>query len=53
MEKIRNLINVGPTNKPHLNVWRFCMCPSHDTFDKNIKNLELGTRAQQQRQESF
>ena len=29
------------------------MCPSNDTFDKNKKSLELGTGAQQQRQEDY
>ena len=29
------------------------MCPSNDTFDKNIKNLDVGTGAQQQRQDVY
>ena len=52
MDDVHNLINFGPTNpiqilNQHENFWRFCMCPSNDTFDKN-KNLEVGTGAQQQ-----
>ena len=55
MEDVHNLINFGPTNPIQiLNqlefFWRFFLCPSNDTFDK-IKNLEVGTGAQQQRQE--
>ena len=29
------------------------MFPSNDTFDKNKKNLEVGTEAQQQKQEVY
>ena len=29
------------------------MCPSNDTFDKNKKNLDVGTEVQQQRQEVY
>ena len=44
MEDVHNLLNIGPTNPiPILNqhefFWRFCMCPSNDTFDKNKKIL--------------
>ena len=58
MEDVHNLINFGPTNpiqilNQHEIFWRFCMCPSNDTFDKNKKNLEVGTWAQQQRQEVY
>ena len=54
MQDVHNLINIGPANliqilNQHEICWRFCMCPSNDTFDKN-KNLEVGTGAQQQRQ---
>ena len=40
MRDVRNLINIGPTNLIQiLNqneiFWRFVMCPSNDTFDKN------------------
>ena len=59
MEDVNNLINIGPTNliqilNQHEIFWRFCIhvCPSNDTFDKN-KNLEVGTGAQQQRQEVY
>ena len=57
MPDVHNLINIGPTNliqilNQHEIFWRFCMCPSNDTFDKN-KNLEVGTGAQQQRQEVY
>ena len=43
MDTRRNLINFGPTNpiqilNQHEIFWRFCMCPSNDTFDKN-KNI--------------
>ena len=57
MEDVHNLINIGPT-KPiqilnqHEIFWRFCMCNSNHTFDKN-KNIEVGTEAQQQRQEVY
>ena len=55
MEDVHNLINIGPTNPiqildQHDISWRFCMCNSNDTFDKNI---EVGTVAQQQRQEVY
>ena len=58
MEDVHNLINIGPTNpiqifNQHEIFWRFCMCTSNDTFDKNKKNLEVGTWAQQQRQEVY
>ena len=51
MEDVHNLINIGPTNtiqilNQHEIFLRFCMCPSNDTFDKNKKNLEVGTGAQ-------
>ena len=57
MEDVHNLINFGPTNpiqilNKHETFWRFCMCSSNDTFDKK-KNLEVGTGAQQQRQEVY
>ena len=29
------------------------MCNSNDTFDKNKKNIEVGTGVQQQRQEVY
>ena len=40
MEDVHNLINIGPTNpiqiiNQHEIFWRFCMCNSNDTFDKN------------------
>ena len=55
MEDFHNLINIGPKNpiqilNQHEIFWRFCMCNSNDTFDKNI---EVGTGAQQQRQEVY
>ena len=58
MEDVHNLINIGPTNpiqilNQHEIFLRFCMCPSNDTFDKNKKNHEVGTGAQQQRQEVY
>ena len=57
MHDVHNLINIGPTNliqilNQHEIFWRFCMCPSNDTLNK-IKNLEVGTGAQQQRQEVY
>ena len=49
MEEVPNLINIGPTNpiqilNQHEIFWRFCMCPSNDTLNKNkkISMLELG-----------
>ena len=58
MEDVHNLINIGPINpiqilNQHEIFWRFCMCPSNNTFDKNEQNLEVGTGAQQQRQEVY
>ena len=53
MEDVHNLINFGPTNpiqilNQHEFFWRFCMCPSNDTFDKNKKKwkevLELNSK---------
>ena len=43
MEDVHNLINIGPTNpiqilNQHEIFWRFCMCNSNDTFDKNKKS---------------
>ena len=57
MEDVHNLINIGPTNpiqilNQHEIFWRFCMCNSNDTFDKN-KKIEVCTGAQQQRQEVY
>ena len=42
MEDVHNLINIGPTNpiqiwNQHEIFWRFCMCNSNDTLDKNKK----------------
>ena len=55
MEEVPNLISTGPTNQilnQHEFFWRFCMCPSNDdTFNKNKKNLDVGTGTSQQRQE--
>ena len=56
MQDVHNLINIGPTNliqilNQHEIFGRFCMCPSNDNFDQ--KNLEVGTGAQQQRQEVY
>ena len=58
MKDVHNLINIVPTNPIQiLNQLEFflgfCMCNSNDTFDKNKKNLEVGTGAQQQRQEVY
>ena len=55
MEDVHNLINIGPTNpiqilNQHEIFWRFCMYNSNDILTK-IKNIEVGTGAQQQRQE--
>ena len=52
MEDVHNFINIGPTTpiqilKQHEIFWRFCMCNLNDTFDKNNKNIEAGTGAQQ------
>ena len=57
IEDVHNLINICPTNpiqilNQHEIFWRFCMCNSIDTFDKN-KKIEVGTGAQQQRQEVY
>ena len=48
MQDVHNLIDIGPTNliqilNQHEIFWRFCMCPSNDTFDNYKKNLEVGT----------
>ena len=58
MEDVHNYINIGPTNpieilNQHEIFWRFCICPTNDTFDKNKKKFEVGTGAQQQRQEAY
>ena len=58
MEDVHNLINIGPTNpiqivNQHDIFWRFYICNSNDTFDKNKKNIEVVTWAQQQRQEVY
>ena len=58
MEDVQNFINIGPTHPIQiLNqleiFWRFCICNSNDTFDKNKKNIEVGSGAQQQRQEVY
>ena len=42
IEDVHNFINIGPTNpiqilNQHEIFWRFCMCNSIDTFDKNKK----------------
>ena len=57
MEDVPNLINIGSTNpiqilNQHEIFWRFCLCPSNDTLTK-AKNLDVGTGAQQQRQEVY
>ena len=57
MQDVHNLINIGPTNliqifNQHEIFWRFCMCPLIILLTK-IKNLEVGTGAQQQRQEVY
>ena len=57
MEDVHNLIYIGPTNPIQiLNqdeiFWRFCMCPSNDTFNKH-KNILFGTGDQQPRQEVY
>ena len=57
MQDVHNLFNIDPTNliqilNQHEIFWRFCTCPSNDTFDKN-KKIEVGTGAQQQRQEVY
>ena len=54
MEDVHNLISIGPTNpiqilNQHEIFWRFCMCNSNDTFDKN-KKYWSSYWAQQQRQ---
>ena len=45
MLDVHNLIHIGPTNliqifNQHEIIWRFCMCPSNDTFDNNKKILK-------------
>ena len=48
MEDVSNLSIIGPTNpiqilKQHEFFWRFCMCPSKDTFNKKrISMLVMG-----------
>ena len=42
MEDVPNLINIDSTNpiqilNQHEIFWRFCLCPSNDTFNKNKK----------------
>ena len=43
MEDVHNLINIGTANSiqilnQHDFFWKFCMCPSYDTFDKIKKS---------------
>ena len=50
MEDVHILINIGPTNpiqslNQHDIFWRFCMCNSNDTFDKNKRTIDVGTGA--------
>ena len=57
MEDVRNLINIGPTNliqilNQHEIFWRFLYVLQMILLTK-IKNLEVGTGAQQQRQEVY
>ena len=45
MEDVHNLINICPTNpikilNQHELFWRFCMCPSNDTFAKSKQILK-------------
>ena len=44
MEDVYNFLNIGHTNpiwilNQHEIFWRFCICPSNDTFGKNKKKL--------------
>ena len=55
MQDVHNLINIGPTNlirilNQHEIFWRFVYVLQMILLTK-IKNLEVGTGAQQQRQE--
>ena len=60
MEDVHNLINIGPTNpiqilNQHEIFWRFCdfVCVIQMILLTKIKNIEVGTGAQQQRQEVY
>ena len=51
MEEVIILINICPTNpiqilNQHEYFWRFCVCLSNDTFDKN-KKIDADTGAPQ------
>ena len=57
MEDVHNLINIGPTNpiqilNQHEIFWRF-LCVIQMILFTKIKNIEVGTGAQQQRQEVY
>ena len=48
MEEVLNLINISPTNRIQIfDQHEFFLCPSNDTFDKNKKNIDVGTGAPQ------
>ena len=54
MEDVHNLINFGPTNPIQtLNQHEIFVCVLQMILLTKIKNLEVGTGAQQQRQEVY
>ena len=57
MEDVHNLINIGPTNPiPILNqheIFEDFVCVIQMILLTKIKNIEVGTGAQQQRQEVY
>ena len=57
MEDVHNLINIGPTNPIQiLNNMKFFevfLCVLQMTLLTKIKNLDVGTEAQQQRKEVY
>ena len=57
MEDVHNLINIGPTNPIQIlnqhNFFEDLVCVIQMIILTKIKNIEVGTGAQQQRQEVY
>ena len=57
MEDVHNLINIGPTNPIQVlnqhEILEYFVCVVQMILFTKIKNIEVGTGAQQQRQEVY
>ena len=57
MEDVHNLINIGPTNPIQIlnqhEIFEYFACVIQMILLTKIKNIEVGTGAQQQRQEVY